>query len=127
MGEPSQQFRAFTRALVSVETELTSGPQVVTGTVRNISLKGLYFMPSKWLPLGTECDVTIRFGAGDEAERITASARVVRSDRFGLGVEFTDIDLDSFHHLQNLIRYNAPDVERVEREFSDHIGLKPRA
>jgi len=49
---------------------------------------------------------------------------IVRSDQDGMGVEFTEMPLESYDHLRKMVLLNATDPERVEQEFRDHIGLK---
>jgi len=50
--------------------------------------------------------------------------KIVRSTEDGIGVDFTEMDLDSYEHLRNLVLLNANDVARIEGEFKDHLGLK---
>lgn len=108
-----------------VRAELTSGTtRVVTGSTSNVSLKGVYFMPDEWVPVGTNCRITIRFAGPGSALAIEGNGRIVRSEPGGLGVEFVDLSVDSLEHLRNLVRYNAADVPQVEREFAEHIGLR---
>jgi len=50
---------------------------------------------------------------------IRAKARVVRVIEEGLyAFEFTDIDADSFFHLNNLIKYNNPSTHEIQDEYS---------
>lgn len=110
-----------------VRAELTSGTtRVVTGSTTNVSLKGVYFTPDEWVPVGTDCRITIRFAGPSSALKIEGTGRIVRSDEHGFGVEFLDMSVDSLEHLRNLVRYNAPDVPQVEREFAEHVGLKTK-
>jgi hypothetical protein len=45
----------------------------------------------------------------------------------GMAFVFTSIlGLESFEHLRNLVCYNAPDVEQVERELTAHVGIRKR-
>ncbi|MFN8058864.1 MAG: PilZ domain-containing protein [Vicinamibacterales bacterium] len=121
----STRTRACTRAQIMVRAELSSGKtRVITGSTSNVSLKGVYFLPDKWVPVGTECQVTIRFAGPTSSLKIEGSGRIVRSDESGLGIEFLDMTVDSLEHLRNLVRYNATDIAQVEREFADHVGIK---
>ncbi len=42
---------------------------------------------------------------------------VVRVLDDGIGVSFIEIDLDSFHHLKNIVYYNAEDPDQIEEEI----------
>jgi hypothetical protein len=46
---------------------------------------------------------------------------VARLDRDGLGIEFSEIALDSFMHLHKIVSYNSDDPNRNDRE----IGQRP--
>lgn len=117
--------RTCTRAQIMVRAEVSSGKtRVITGSTTNVSLKGVYFMPDQWVPIGTECRVVIRFAGPSSSLKIEGSGRIVRSEATGLGIEFTEMPVDSLEHLRNLVRYNASDVAQVEREFADHLGIK---
>lgn len=115
--------RTCTRAQVMVRAELSSGKtRVVSGSTTNVSLKGVYFTPDEWVPIGTDCQITIRFAGPSSPLTIEGTGRVVRADEGGLGVEFLEMSLDSLEHLRNLVRYNAPDLPQVEREFAEQVG-----
>lgn len=119
--------RTCTRAHVMVRAELSTGKtRVVTGSTTNVSLNGVYFTPDNWVPIGTDCQVTIRFAGPSSALKIEGAGRIVRSDQGGLGVEFLDLSVENLEHLRNLVRYNAPDISQVEREFAEHVGLKSK-
>lgn len=76
---------------------------------------------------GSACSVKIFLGAGDAREVIEARAWVVRSEEGTVAVEYTEIDLESYYHLQRLIVQNADDPEQAEKEFCSHWGiLRPR-
>ena len=50
---------------------------------------------------------------------------MVRVDTDGMGLEITEIvGVEGFKYLRNLMRYNSPDSERIERARRDHIGSK---
>lgn len=54
---------------------------------------------------------------------VDAEGKILRSCPEGVAVQFVKIDPDSLYHLQNIIRYNAPDPEVIEEEISNHPGL----
>jgi hypothetical protein len=57
---------------------------------------------------------------------IEADGKIIRSEPSSLAVEFTRLDLDSYHHLRQLILNNTDDPEKAEQEFSSHWGIRPR-
>lgn len=115
--------REFTRVSIKMKVRVTHGDTVIFSEEgKDISMKGLYLYCDKTLPVGTECDVTIFFGDLE----INTKGIVKRSTESALAVEFTQLDIESYDHLQNLIIYNTSEIDRVEEEFKSHLGIKRR-
>lgn len=88
--------------------------QVVAITICNISLKGLLAEPQ---PLAqTGATVLVRVELSPEAV-IEIESKVIRSDDTGVAVDFTGMEPESFLHLRNLVRYNAPDADQIDAEL----------
>ena len=59
----------------------------------------------------------------EKLRRLAESTQMeVRCEEDGVGLEFTQISLPDFEHLQRIIRHNAGDPETVLREFEQHLG-----
>lgn len=80
----------------------------------NISLKGLLAEPSAAVRGGASGLLRITLGAGVVIE---VECRVIRSDASGVALDFLPMDADSFFHLRNLVRYNAPDADQIDDEL----------
>ncbi len=80
-------------------------------------MKGLFARASETLPVHSECRVVLQLGGPNSDLTIEVGGRVVRSDPDGKAVEFSEIGMDSYFHLKNLVLYNSVDVEQAEREF----------
>ncbi len=118
--------REFSRVPIQLDVEILS-PQPAPSScqVKDVSLKGLYLLCANPLPVGSDCRVALLLGGGETPVRIEIGGTVAREDPAGMGLEITAIvGVESFEHLQNLVRYNAMDPDRVEQEFAEHVGLK---
>ena len=120
--------REFTRVTRAIDAQLTSEKRVVTGQVRDISLKGAFVLCDPAMDVGTECRVVVQIGPGEEGEiRAEALASVTRSAPDGLAVQFHDlVGAESYWNLRTLILLNSQDPEQAEEEFESHLGLRPR-
>ena len=120
--------REFTRVVRAIDATLTSGERVLTGQVRDISLKGVFVLCDPALDVGTECRVVVQIGAGEESEfRAEALGSVARSTPDGLAVQFHDlVGVESYWNLRTLILLNSADPDRAEEELASHLGLRPR-
>jgi hypothetical protein len=119
--------REFTRIVRPLEVDVLSD-HPIAGMTRDLSMNGLYVAAKFQLKVGTLVTCTLYVDGREGTVRITASGVVSRSTGDGMAVEFRELEgVDSFEHLQRLLLLNAgSQAERVEREFADHLGLKPR-
>jgi PilZ domain. len=105
------------RSRVDMHIAATFTPRVgaaVQLLVCNISLKGLLAVPEDNVKTGSTGVVRITL-AKDAV--IMIECRVIRSDATGVAIDFLPMDEQSFFHLRNLVRYNAPDADQIDAEL----------
>lgn len=122
-----EERRHFTRVSIQIEGEICiDDTATISGISRDVSLNGLFFVCDPAVPIGTRCRVTLFLGDREKPQRLEACARIVRQEKAGVGLTFTEITgVDSFAHLRNLVLYNAnAESRRVEEEFRTHCGIK---
>lgn len=120
--------RDFIRIPFMTEAVVRAGALVVraTGGI-DVSMNGLRISTEDAVPAeNTPCEAQIILGSSD-SDRVVIGAKgvVVRSKPGSLAVHFTEIDLDSYWHLRQLILMNADEPEKAEREFVSHWGIRP--
>ncbi len=122
----AENKRDFTRAVVGVKAEIIAKDTLISGLVGDVSLNGLLLICDDQLPEGMECIVHLFLGDQESPQglRIETKGVVIRNLDNGIAVEFTELDLESYDHLKNLVSLNATDPEKVEHEIKDHLGLK---
>ncbi|HEY6012045.1 MAG TPA: PilZ domain-containing protein [Nitrospirota bacterium] len=118
--------RGFVRVPFNTDVEVdVQGRKIRSCEGVNISMSGIRIGTTEEIPpQGTPCRVHIFLQASDKRVSLRANGKVVRSAAGGLAVEFADIDLDSYHHLRNLILNNTDDPEKAEKEFTTHWGIR---
>ena len=117
--------REFTRVPIHIWGTFKDGKrELVTAEINSLSLRGCYASTFEALPAGEVHRLMLFTDDDSRALRITVLARIVRSDQDGMGIEFTEMPLESYDHLKKMVLMNATDPGRVEQEFRDHIGLK---
>jgi hypothetical protein len=57
---------------------------------------------------------------------IKVQGRVQRITVEGIALVFTEVSLEAYEHLHNLVLLNTDDTEKVEQEFKTHLGLKKK-
>lgn len=117
-----QERRRFSRIPFDVRTRLhVAGKELEIQGIRNLSMGGSLLSLKAQVSPGVPCKLVIQLEGS--RERLKISGEVIRNTGDTVAVKFTGIDPESLHHLRNIVRYNAPDPETVEKEFSERPGL----
>ena len=105
------------RPRVEFETEiaLLSGSSEIRvgGSSKDVSLRGVFIRTEEKLPVGSECKVEIQLTGMVETLRLTINGHVARQETAGMAVIFDSMDLDTYTHLKNIVRYNYKDPDAV--------------
>jgi hypothetical protein len=118
----TEQKRSNTRVSFNSRAEVRYGNTLVEGEVRNLSLKGVLIATEERIPEGEEVAVTIHMTGVGSQLALQMEAEVVRSEEASLGLKFTEVDLDTFIHLRNIVAYNEGDDEKIMNEFFRNFG-----
>lgn len=118
-------LREFTRINRNLDVTVELSGRTLAGRSRDVSLRGALVTCGEVLSLGTTCTCTLILDGGEGQVRIRAAGVVLRHVADGMAIRFDEmLDPESYDHLCQLIRYNALDPEKAEREIAAHIGLK---
>jgi hypothetical protein len=124
MAAKGPEKRGFIRVPFETHAEIKAGNRSIRSrSGLNISMGGVGFSTDQPVPAaGTR--VSARIVLAGTPVVIAAEGIVVRTAPGTLAVEFTEIDLDSYHHLRSLIATNAEDPEQADEEFGSHWGIR---
>ncbi|MBT6716248.1 MAG: PilZ domain-containing protein [Nitrospina sp.] len=122
----NEEHREFTRVPIKVWVEVRAGERVIkTHETHDLSMRGISLQQQgDPLALGTECEVSVFLEGVEPLIHVDMKGKVGRSTDKELAVEFKEIDLESYEHLTNLVRYNSQNAEAVDKELGEHTGLK---
>jgi len=124
--KPENEKREFLRVPFSIGTTIrTSDRTIRSGNSLDISMNGLRVATTEIVPPeGTFCEVEIVLAEAPEPVIIEARGSIVRSKPGTVAVHFSEVDVDSYEHLRQLILNNSEDPERAEKEFGAHWGIR---
>lgn len=110
--------RQKTRVSFRTDVVLKSGDKVIAARAnsKNISLNGIFINTDQRLPLGTFCNLGIMLTGSSSELSLKIIGKIAREGDEGLGIAFESIDVDSYFHLRNIVKYNALDWEKIENE-----------
>ncbi|MDH4163264.1 MAG: PilZ domain-containing protein [Nitrospirota bacterium] len=126
MADTPAERREFIRVPFKTNiTVRTPDRTIWHSNTADISLTGLrVYISEPPPPLDTPCEIEIVLSETGEPVIIEARGIIVRSDPGTLAVHVSEIDLDSYTHLTQLILNNAGDIARAEQEISSHRGIR---
>jgi hypothetical protein len=119
--------REFSRVPVQVRVLVRSeGRDIESKRSIDLSMNGIFVECDEQLPEGSKCELTLLLDGTEPIIRAECSGVVRRLAPEGMAIEFVELTLDSYEHLQNLVRFNAPDLNAVDNELKEHLGLIKR-
>ncbi len=83
----------------------------------NLSVKGISVLGITGHGVGEACGISLALSGSTSHLRLTMKGKVVREEADRVALHFTEIDLDSFYHLKNIIYYNSEDPDTIEQEL----------
>ena len=123
----TKEDREFSRVDINIVATIQArGKETLTTKVRDISMKGLFVEGKVDWPIGTECEIHLILEGRNPPVEINVKGKVQRITEKGMGMSFTEVGLEAYEHLHNLVMLNTDDPEKVEQELNNHLGLKKK-
>ena len=113
--------RQFQRISFDKQANLTLAGQSLTCEIIDLSLHGaLVNLSNSAMAESKLIDHTgqLTFHLGDQDNTIKMSVTVSHHEQQHIGLQCTDIDLDSISHLRRMIELNTGDSQLLKREFA---------
>jgi len=122
----SRERREFPRVPFQVAASITGDHiTVVSGDVRDVSLKGMFAAGAGRLPPGCRCQVELILGGLEQEVRLSLRGRVTRVDSAGMGIEFLEMGLEALAHLNNLVQYTSSQPTPPQSGLTSSPRLPP--
>ncbi|MCA1794448.1 MAG: PilZ domain-containing protein [Desulfotignum sp.] len=96
---------------IQIILEIDDKQVTLEGSSKDLSLKGIFVTTDKPFAPGTRCVVKIRLTGTSEKIELVMKATVARQARNGIGIIFDSMDVETYSHLKNIVRYNQ--VENI--------------
>lgn len=82
------------------------------GSACDLSLGGVFVDTRETIDAGTPCRIDISLSGTSVPVVLHVDGRIVRTGGTGMGIAFESMDLDSYAHLKNIVRYNIESENR---------------
>jgi hypothetical protein len=103
--ERREQVRVHYQTKIIIEADAATIQ--LDGSSRDLSLGGVFVNTDKKILLNTRCKVKILLSGLNPPLFLEIDGKIVRTDASGIAIAFESMDLDSYTHLKNIVRYNA--------------------
>ncbi len=81
----------------------------IEGSSRDLSLKGIFVSTDNKFSCGTKCSIRVGLTGSIDKIELLMNGTVVRESENGMGIVFDSMDVDTYSHLKNIVRYNSID------------------
>jgi len=105
--------RDFTRVNYAVGASISYGNEVVICTTDNLSLRGMYLKTRHEIPPNTPVNVTVY---DSSLPSLKVNAQVVWQEERGVGLQITNLNVDSFVQLRDIVTEKCEDHGAVLQE-----------
>jgi hypothetical protein len=85
----------------------------------DLSTGGMLFQTDGAIPVDEVVQVSLFLYGTSSNLSLNISGKVVRKSESGTAIKFTELDLDSFIHLRNIVSRNAFDEQKIVMEFQE--------
>ena len=120
----AEDKRRFSRIFFNMPVELTlADTSYPIEQIANLSIGGCLLKIKEDLPVGAECKIAIILNDAPHDLRVEVHGEIVRNDAETIGIKFTRINPGDLNHLQNIIRYNDENPDKIYEEIKRHPGL----
>ena len=80
----------------------------------NLSTRGVLVLGITDREQGDTCEISLHLSGTSDDISLNMEGTVVRLEEDGIGIHFTEMDLDSYTHLRNIIYYNSDDPDSLD-------------
>lgn len=105
------------RSLAVVKSRLTE----IKGALENLSLNGARLKTTGKFDLGKDVQIRILLRSRSSDLWVEASGVIIRHEVNGMVVQFTNMSLDTYVHIRNVISHRLQDRGKVFEEFFTHM------
>ena len=115
--------RKLSRVSFNVDARVKHDGEEYQGTVRNLSLSGMFIDIPAEVAIGNTVDVTLSLVGTDNDMAVNLTAEVTRTEAQGIAVRFLDIPLLSYGILKNIVVHNTGEPDVIDAEYHRYHRL----
>lgn len=107
----NMEKRKSIRVEFKVEAEITYNKITIKGEIDDLSVNGMLIITPEKIDLNSIVDVTVYLSGSSTHLSINLTGITTRIDERGIAIKFTEMEVDSFVHLRNIVAYNDTEID----------------
>ncbi len=111
----SQEKRKYSRVpfVTRIDVTMETHGEHVALSVdsKDLSIRGVFAQTERSFPQGTPCAIVIYLTGSVEDIKLQIQGKVARQDKTGTAIVFDAMDLETYTHLKNIVKYNKNEDE----------------
>ncbi len=124
----TENHREFSRVPLKIKAALQTGDiSYDSRKTRDLSMNGIFIDCEEEMDVSGDCMVTLSLEGVEPPVDFQVKGSISRCFGNGVAIEFSEIPLESYQHLQNLVMLNSKEgSKQIEQELSEHLGIKKK-
>jgi hypothetical protein len=118
------QKRCFLRVPFKSETILKAQDALIDGTIKNLSIGGAFIDTPEKIEPDTRVEIEIILDDPPPSVTVILSAKVARLAPEGIAIKFTEMSMDTYERLRDIISDINGDKRKVVEEFLKYMHLE---
>jgi hypothetical protein len=103
-----------------VRSVIKHADKIIEGEVVNLSTGGMLFSTQDAIDAGETVNISIFLYGSSSHLALNIIGTVVRHSNDSIAIKFTELDLDSFIHLRNIVSHNTQDDDKIAKDFKKY-------
>jgi hypothetical protein len=103
-----------------VRSVIKHADKIIEGEVVNLSTGGMLFSTKDAIKAGETITISIFLYGSSSHLALNIIGTVVRHSKDSIAIKFTELDLDSFIHLRNIVSLNTQDDDKIVKDFKKY-------
>jgi hypothetical protein len=100
-----------------VRSVIKHADKIIEGEVINLSTGGMLFGAKEVIAAGETVSISIFLYGSSSHLTLNITGTVVRQTKDSIALKFTELDLDSFIHLKNIVSHNMVDDDKSAKDY----------
>ena len=102
-----------------IKTTIKYQDNIFEVNANNLSMEGIFVQTSESIPINSMVNLILELITDTSSMSLNINGSIMRKDKNGYAINFTDVDINSFIVLRNIVAHESFDEDKIIKEFED--------